>query len=293
MQTPARHYLLIALLQSLNESRGTAINCEPGTIAYVENYALARTLTDAWESIRRFSYQFDPTRLTVALDRWENILGLVPASTDTDTDRRSAIAAKFLLFNVPALTQTVQDFLRTLQPEVFVTIIHTLANSASGSVPGGVTVPGGVSLPDGNWGSNASYLAVRLSKPPSMMDASFYEQSGKFKAFFNDFLPAYMTYAWGRFTAQSGTISIAQGTTSATGTGTTFISSAQGTLQAGEGIEVYDDLNQLQTLTVTSVISDTSITVAQFVPHSITLQFYARKGFFLDQINLDNAFLSS
>jgi hypothetical protein len=281
-----------AILNSINESRGTAYATEPGTAVWVENYALAKTLADAWESARRFSNQFDPQRLTSYLDRWEGILGIVPSATATDNARRRAIAAKWSLFNVVPTSQAATDFLKILLPAIYVATLHTASSVARGSVTGGVTIPGGVTLLDGPFKSSIANLVIRMVEPPSMSDSEFYQTVNSFKPFFDDFLPAHVTYDWGRYGLNLGKITVAAGDTAVYGTGTLFITGSAGAVVAGSDIEVYDDLGNVRTLIATSVINETTLAIQTPPPIAITLQPFKRFGFFLDATNLDNCFLT-
>ncbi len=289
----ARDTIVGAILQSLNEARGTAYDPEPGTVVWVENMALARTLADAWETSRRFALQFDPQRMTSYLERWEKILDIVPTPSDSAQARRATVAAKFRLFNVAPLVQTTQDFLGQILGNVFLNTIHTPSALAKGRFPGGIEIPGGVTLEDGVWHSTVSNLAVRLTQPLFMTDDEFYDTANKFKPFFNDFLPSWVTFAWGRFALQVGTITIAAGDLVVDGVGTAFQTSGGGALASGDTIEVYDDERTLHSLVVDTISSDTVMTLLAPALTDITAKPWRRMGFFLDQQNLDNSFFNS
>lgn len=284
--------LVDTILTSINDSRGTAYAAEPGTAVWVENYALAKTLADAWESARRFSNQFDPVRLTSFLDRWEALLGIVPPATASLNQRRATIAAKWALFNVVPTGQAATDFLRILMPTIYVATLHTGSTVALGSVPGGATVPGGVTLPDGDFKSSIANLVIRTVEPASMTDAEFYQTVNAFKPFFDDFMPAHITYDWGRYGLDQGTISVTALDSIVYGTGTLFLTGVGGIVNPAEEIEVYDDNGTLRTLVVTSVTNETQLVIQAPIGVSITLKPFKRFGFFLDSINIDNCFLT-
>jgi hypothetical protein len=67
---------------------------DPAQIALTSGEALAIAIT--WAVNRRLTGQLDPTRMIETLPTWETACGLRPAPTDTDTDRRKALAAQFL-----------------------------------------------------------------------------------------------------------------------------------------------------------------------------------------------------
>jgi hypothetical protein len=69
---------------------------DPAQIAQTNGEALAIAIT--WAVNRRLAGQLDPNRMIETLPQWEQACGLRPAPTDTDTDRRNALAAQFLGF---------------------------------------------------------------------------------------------------------------------------------------------------------------------------------------------------
>lgn len=282
-----------SLLDTLNTVRGTAYTAEPGTIVWVENMAIARTLADAWGTARRFANQFIPEKMTVFLERWENIFGITPLQSETLLERRLTVDAKFKAFNIAPFTQNVKDFINSIMSQVFIDLLHVPSALSTGYVTGGTTITGGVTLLDGDWSSNIAYVGVRLYQPLYMEDAEFYDVANKFRPHLDAFLPAWTTFNWGRFSVADGTISIPANTTTVTGVATAFLTTLQGPVTAGEKIEVFDDNGVVRTFTIATVPSDVSATVTTVIDTDITAKSYRRFGFFLDRINLDNAFLSS
>lgn len=282
-----------AILETLNDVRGTAYMAEPGTIVWVENMAIARTLADAWGACNRLANQFIPAKMTVYLSRWEEIFGINPLSTDSFVDRRNVIDAKFKAFNVAPFTQNVKDFMNSIMSEVFITLIHVPSELSTGYCEGGTTITGGVTLADGPWSSNIAYIAIRLYQPLFMTDAEFYDEANKFRPHIDAFLPAWTSFNWGRFSVADGTISLTANSTSVVGTGTNFLTTTQGPVVSGEQIEVFDDDGIIHTFTVDTVTDDTHLSVTTVISTDITDKSYRRFGFFLDRVNLDNAFLSS
>lgn len=281
------------ILNALNTVRGTAYNADPGTIVWVENMAIARTLADAWGTARRFANQFIPAKMTVYLSRWEKIFGISPLQSETLTERRNTVAAKFEAFNVAPLTQNVKDFIDSIMSDVFIDLLHVPSQYSTGYVEGGTTISGGVTLLDGSWSSNIAYVGVRLYQPLHMTDAQFYDTANKFRPHLDAFLPAWTTFNWGRFSVADGYISIPANTTTVTGINTYFLTTLQGPLTAGEKIEVFDDNGVVHTFTMATIADDSDATVTTVIDTNITNQSYRRFGFFLDRINLDNAFLSA
>lgn len=283
--------LIQVMLNVITSARGTAYASDRGTVVWIENLAIAKTLADAWETARRFSLQFDPARMSIFVERWEKILSIIPNPGETMNERRRTIAEKFRLFINPALSQAVQDMLAKLIPDIFLNIIYSGTSTATSYVPGGVTIPGGVTLLSGAWYSSIHNLAVRVYQPPSMTELDFYDQANKFRRAFDSYIPAYVTYSWGRFALGEGTISLPANTLTVTGNLTQFLNSPGGALVAGDQIEVFDDDMNVVTLTVDNVLSDTSLQVIVKHNVNITDKSWRRIGFYLDQQNLDNSFL--
>jgi hypothetical protein len=287
------------ILNALNQAQGSAYTSDPGTAVYAQNFAFAKAIWDVFESNQRFINQSDPVRMSAFLSRWENILSLTPSATDTDLARRTAIGAKFKIMALPPTSQNVADLLSQLMGQVFVQLIHTGSASNTGTYPGGLTVPGGVSLPDGNFNSNIAYLAVRLWQPRDqnnnllMSDQQFKTFASTFKAYLDDYLPAHMTYAWGRITFENtGTLTMTAGSTAMVGNTTTWITAGSYVMPAGSVVEVVDDLGALQTFTVATTTTNTAASATLAAPNAITARKYRLKGFYLDRINLDNALLT-
>ncbi len=280
------------ILSALNTVRGTAYAADPGTIVWVENMAIARTLADAWGTARRFANQFIPAKMTVYLSRWEDIFGISPLQSESLLDRRATVDAKFKSFNVAPFTQNVKDFINSIMAQVFIDLLHVPSQFSTGYVLGGTTIAGGVTLDDGYWSSNIAYVGVRLYQPLHMPDSEFYDVANKFRPHLDAFLSAWTTFNWGRFSVADGYISIAANSTVVTGIATNFLTTLQGPVTAGEKIEVFDDNGVVHTFTIATVPSDVDATVTTVIDTAITTKSYRRFGFFLDRINLDNAFLS-
>lgn len=283
---------LAVIHEYLNDAKGTAFRCEPGTIAWIKNMAIARVLYQASETIRRMSLQFNPETMSVFVPRWEKILKITPNENATMNERRRVIGAKFETIGIAPTGQAVRDFITKLIPDNFVSIIHATAATAYTRVPGGLTVPGGITIDDGQWVSSLSNLSVRVYQPLNQSDSEFYESVNSFRIPLGDFLPAYTTNNWGRFGNQTGTISISAGSAVVTGTGTDFVTGPEGGITVGEEIEFFDDANKFNSIKVLAVDSSTQIRLVANVSTSVTSKSFRRIGFFLDQINLDNCFLT-
>lgn len=103
------HTLISAMVDLIRAGRPAALRGEDGTDVELENRAMARMLAAAWRSTSRRVAQRDPraltelqrpvtfpdgtTRTCSLLERWERILGLVPAPDASARQRRAAVHA--------------------------------------------------------------------------------------------------------------------------------------------------------------------------------------------------------
>lgn len=185
---------LEAILDSLNEGRGTALDCSRGTIAWAENMAIARALTNVWDANECLSNQFNMLRVTSLLERWEKILGLVPDPATTVTERRTACAGRMALFGFAPLYQRLIDAINAIIAPVTATIEFTTP-STTGAV---IYWPGGTPNTDYPWTSSVLYLCILLTKPSWMSEADFYVKAGEIGPLVRDWLPAWVTFDWVR-----------------------------------------------------------------------------------------------
>lgn len=182
--------------QSLADAQGTALATENGTVAWVENHAMARVLAEMANAAQRLANQWDPLKTTDFLSRWEKILGIVPAPEASQAERRMILALKFSLIGEPPTLQVVYDFLTDLLGDFFVGLIATPSSQADGSVPGGVIIPGGVTLQDGDWRSSVAYIAIQTNKPAGIDDIIFYSAVAQIYQYLNYLLPGWATFDW-------------------------------------------------------------------------------------------------
>lgn len=283
-----------AIWRDLNDAFGSALRPEEDTILGISNFVLARVLADWFDSVERFKNQSDPRHMTVSIGRWEKILGIVPPADASDEDRRQAIAAKFRMFNVAPTDQAVKDYLHALIPELILDIIRPKAADAIGAIPGGLSVIGGVSLPDGSFQSSVCYIAIRVHRPLNMTEQEYRAHVQTYIAPLSDFLPAHVLFKHGRYCySPPGTITVAAGSASVVGTSTVFEEDPSGAvLSPGAELEVFDDQGRIQRLKIDTINSDALITLQTPAATAITDKKFKIKGFMLDNLNLDNAFLT-
>lgn len=194
----SRHSVEETILNALNQGDGTALTTEQASYNYADNFAVARAIADLWSANRRLSHQWDPQRMTDFLGRWEKILALSPAATDTPTDRRAAVAAKLAMVGQPATSQVVRDLLLKIIASIFVTIANASSATATASAPGGLTIPGGVTLPDGPWSSSIAFVGIQVQQPANVSTQQFYTLAGKVFQYLDGLLPAWVDFGWFR-----------------------------------------------------------------------------------------------
>lgn len=185
--------------KSLNSARGSAYKCEPGTIVWNENYALAAALSDYYETNQRYANQADPERISVFLSRYMDIYGLVRFSNETDNARRARLALHLSLFTKPPTSQNVTDYLTAIVGEdVFGAILTTDSSLNESTLPGGVTIPGGVTLASGDWKSPINSITITLNQPSTVSNGDFYARYNTVTDRMDMYLPAYVKFEIGR-----------------------------------------------------------------------------------------------
>lgn len=190
-----------ALLDALVDADGTALSPDVDSYVWAEHLAESRAIAYLWHTNKRMANQWDPSRMTDFLPRWEKILGIRPLPGENDVSRRAKVKAKMEAYGDLATQQVVQDLLSTVLGDIFVGIVNTPSTDATGWVAGGVTVPGGVTLPNGTpagltWYSTIAYLAIETQQPLNMSDAEFYDAVGQISQFLDDLIPAWVTFDW-------------------------------------------------------------------------------------------------
>ncbi len=205
----SRGSLVEAIVTSLLAARGTAYDHGDSSFVYIEALAYARAIEAAWSATRRAANQFDPQRMDEFIPRWETILGLHPAASDTKVARRTQIARKWARFGKAPNPQNTYDFLKQICPNVFSSIANTSSADASTHIAAGATIPGGITVaaepvdPVTNtklitWSSSVGHVAFVMLKPAWMTEAAFYAEADSIYQFLDDWLPAWVTYRWVR-----------------------------------------------------------------------------------------------
>lgn len=287
---------------SLLAQRGDAITTQVGSVIWVETQAWARAIYHIWAYNQKAANQFDPNKMTDLLPRWESMMGLSALPGDTIAQRQARIAARFRLINKMPTTQDITDLLMSALGPTFVELINIRQDQAYAQYPGGTPIVGGITnTVNGPWYSTIQHIFVETIHPPSYTDNQFYATVNQIIPLLNPLLPSYDTFDWfwdsfsddgyASFDGYVGLVSGTVGTTSLTGNGTAWnvpINFADNTfnIEAGSVLEFYDDEGVWQRVTVQSVNSNTSITLAEPLVSTVTNHSYVIQGFFLDCDNL-------
>lgn len=283
---------------SLLAQRGDAITTEVGSIIWMETQAWARAIYHIWAYNQKAANQFDPNKMTDLLPRWESMMGLSALPTDTVAKRQARIAARFRLINKMPTTQDLTDLLVSALGITFLEIINIDRSHAYAQYPGGTPIVGGITnTVNAPWYSTIQHIFIEVIHPTSITDNQFYATVNQITPLLNPLLPAYDTFDWfwdgfsddgyASFDGYVGLVSGTVGTTTLTGNGTAWkvpVNFADNTFNivAGSILEFYDDVGVWQRVTVQSVNSNTSITLAEPLVSTVTSHAYVIQGFFLD-----------
>jgi hypothetical protein len=203
-------------LEAMNASRGTAYDTKTATSAvYVENLGIARAIARAWETNERLSYLWDPDRMTVdILVRWEKILALPVAPTDTEPTRRDRLKALSAAIAEESISSLLTTKLQAALGAVFVAVEFIPIALANIGVPDG-SYPFGTVKPGYPWHSSVAHILVRVTQPAGYRDDQFYDAVATIASLLDPLLPADMTFDWYRAPEIGAPIVVAGGPSAA------------------------------------------------------------------------------
>lgn len=285
-----------AVLDALNEARGTAYNVEPGSAVYAENFAIARAIASIWDANERLANQFDTNKMGAFIPRWEKILGITAIPGVSLSERKKAIAAQFSLWSREGTTQNMIDLVKECLKEIFIEITHLDSNSNKAAMPGGLINFGGANIPDGEWFSKVSHACVRLWQPrnklgvPLITDAEYASRKNKYKPIYDNHAPAHVSHSTYRFVYEvpgfcDGTIGGYELNNAFGG----FITSGR-SVNAGEKMEVVHNNGIRRDYVVSSVSSANLLYLSEPLRYEIDGAKVRLMGFVLNTPGmLDNA----
>lgn len=156
--------------------------------------ALARCIAGAWAQNERLANQWDPSRMTDFLQRWERILGLTPSPTDSLTVRRARVGARIALAGYGTFA-AVYTLCSMMLGSVFVGIVHTDAAHARAWTPAGWPMGLHPSLPtDPSWYSTIAHIVILTQQPSTMSDSEYYATRASVAPELDAILPAWVTF---------------------------------------------------------------------------------------------------
>ena len=186
------------ILESLNKARGTAYDTSWSSTVYLENLVAARAIAAAWSTNQRLAHVWDPSRMTgTTIRRWEKILALSAAPSDTEHQRRARIASVFLLAGIignhTKLTQLLSDALGS----VFVAVEYVPLGSAVITVPDG-SYPFGTPNPSNQWSSTVAHVLVRTQRPATYTENEYRDAVGLIPLVLDPVISAWATFDYYR-----------------------------------------------------------------------------------------------
>jgi hypothetical protein len=160
---------------------------DPAQIALTNAEALAIAMV--WAINRRLEGILDPLRMVDVLPTWEQAAGLRPAPTDTDTDRRRALAAQFLGF----VGNTIANLYAICQAIAGTAFLGFYLPSASAP-----TYTPGLNPGPPGWESTScrAVIGVRL-QPITLTDAGFLSTVRQLNRTLKSACPAWMSFVVG------------------------------------------------------------------------------------------------
>ena len=151
----------------LADARGTAYDTSAGTTVWIDDHASARAVAGIWDANELLANQANPSKLTIALARWEKILSLPVDLALSEKARRDRALAVVSRTGATPNYQEVVDRLNILFAPVTFSIVHS-SSGGSGVVtswPGGwyIQSSGGSPPPVTLTGQPSSNLTISIA----------------------------------------------------------------------------------------------------------------------------------
>ena len=301
--TSAQNGELNGILQTFLNGMGSFLSKEIYSLAWIDQATDSRVFYTALRYIRLMANQLNPATASVYLNDYKvayNIQGF------SDIDAITYIKIQQSLFGTPPTLENITLYLKYVLGNVFIDLewapeLQYLATGKGGSVPPNPTV--GYKCP-------LSVTYIRIWQPRDnkdnllMSNADFATTSSSYKRLMSNWIPlSYSTppyqllnfgnmagcAAIGILTPQQcyqdgyNVINVSANSNTVIGTNTTFVSDFAGVTEGFyPPLEVVDDTNTLYTYYVSSVQSNTHLTLTQPVRNSITGRTYRTLGFISD-----------
>jgi len=283
---------------------GSAISAEPGSLAWIEAFAIAKAFNAAFNFVELMGNQLSPTSLSIFADRFGAIYGIATQGNGiipTNLPQiQTYVGLKEAVFGTLPNEAAVGRYISILLGQVFIDLeyvdpqIQSLATHAP--------VPA-----TSFWFSPLSTLLVRVWRPRDnqdnylMSESDFFNISNSYKNFVLPWMPADIATrnlellypgndGYGGFALAKNVINSTAGSTTITGIFTAFTTDlANVALGFHMPIEVVDDTNAVHTYHVIDVIDDFTVTILEPIVNNITNRTYRLLGIQMDApLALDN-----
>ena len=182
--------------RSLNDQLGTAYDTSQSSTVTAETMSEARAIAALWSANRRMSYQWDPSKMTDTLSRWERIFNIRPHRGASDQERRDRLVPRFLALTSP-LYATLWDTCQSLLGAGLIGV-EFISDADAHSQWAGSTP----SMPS-EWNSSLGHVVIRVHRWEDIgwTQYQLYSAIADCKAALNDSMPADITFDFAGFTA--------------------------------------------------------------------------------------------
>jgi hypothetical protein len=175
---------------------------EPDGYLSCESLAVAETLACAFATEQQYANQSNPNTLSVYLDRWEQILKIVPRPTDTESQRRDFISNRIHYLSLPSTRSNVTSFLEDTLGSGF-SSVHLKTYDEIGPETGfeyevssdhsmDLSLVGGYEFTTGNYFSSTCSLIIITD--PSAVSLNELFRRIKNLSLLDDWLPSWVTW---------------------------------------------------------------------------------------------------
>lgn len=181
--------------ESLNAQRGTAFDTfDPNKIVWIENMAMARAISAGWSTNARLANQWDPTRTTDMLSRWEKMMQLVVLPESSPTERRANLTEQWERFGALVNIGRLSSKLQTLLGDVFVALEFVGDSVAVVHVPDN-SYPWGTASSTNPWYSTVMHMLIRTEVPAGYSEQDYLGIVGQVFPVLDGILPSWMTWS--------------------------------------------------------------------------------------------------
>jgi len=177
------------IYQALKAEMGEgALSDSSTSVTEADLVATARLLAraDAW--IRLRINQWYPDSMSVMMDRWEAIFGIVPGNNDTRYQRALRLAPKMCMSCRNGLSGSISQIATTAFQPWVTNVRYVPLASATASWPGGVPAA------PTEWTSSVANVCVEYIRPAAATDADVKIRRDACISALDDAIPAWATF---------------------------------------------------------------------------------------------------